>query len=360
MSMPTPSEAPAALLACSTDRSAPARRFARNLARNLAPQDVVVLSFELYLWLRALLAPHGAPAVHARNVSFGLLAASALAIALCRGELLPPGPGRAVLHRLGLALPFAGVYLALRQYLPALGLQPCDAALLALDRRWLGETPAVLLERFASRSAVEWFAFCYYAYFFLLGGYSAMTLLRDRGARAAELMLGIALVTALGQSLYTLVPGVGPHAFPELFARELDGGPWLARVRALVVSAGAGLDIFPSLHTAHPSLIALHAWRHRGRGAYRLIALPTVLLAANMVVSTMFLRWHYGVDVLAGLLLAVGAQRAAIATVRSEGARLGRQPAWEALALSRAGGSWRPPGRQRLRPAPGRAQPPTR
>jgi len=321
------STAPLELVLSPAQRSA----FLRRLARNLAPQDVLVLGFLLYLWLRALLIPYGAPAIYARNVSFGLLASSAIAIALCRGELLPPGPLRALLHRLGLALPLAGVYLALRRYLPALALQPCDFALLALDRQLFGETPAVLLERFASRAAVDWFAFCYYAYFFLIGGYVVGTLLRDRGARAAELVLGIALVTALGQSLYTLVPGVGPHAASELFAGPLDGGAWWGRVLALVARAGAGLDIFPSLHTAHPVLLALHAFRHRQRGAYRLIWLPTALLAANMVVSTMFLRWHYGIDVLAGLALAFAAHRAAVATVRIEGERARRQPAWEPL-----------------------------
>jgi hypothetical protein len=322
-----PSAAPLELVLSPVERSA----FLHRLARNLAPQDVLVVSFELYLWLRALLAPHGPGAIYARNVSFGLLASSVIAIALCRGELLPAGPLRAVLHRLGLALPLAGVYLALRRYLPALALEPCDGALLALDKRLFGETPAVLLERFATHSAVEWFAFCYYAYFFLIGGYVLGSLLRDHGSRVAELMLGIALVTALGQSLYTLVPGVGPHALGELFAQPLAGGVWWERVVALVARAGAGMDIFPSLHTAHPVLIALHAFRHRQRGAYRLIWLPTVLLACNMVVSTMFLRWHYGVDVLAGLTLAFVAQRAAVATVQLEGDRAQRQPAWELL-----------------------------
>jgi hypothetical protein len=326
-----PSAAPLELVLSPVQRSL----FLRRLARNLAPQDVLVVSFELYLWLRALLAPHSAEAIYARNVSFGLLASSVIAVALCRGELLPAGPLRAVLHRLGLALPLAGVYLALRRYLPALALAPCDGVLLALDRRWLGETPAVLLERFASPSAVEWFAFCYYAYFFLVGGYVLGSLLRDRGSRAAELMLGIALVTALGQSLYTLVPGVGPHAF-ELFAQPLAGGVWWQRVVALVAGAGAGMDIFPSLHTAHPVLIALHAFRHRQRGTYRLIWLPTVLLAGNMVVSTMFLRWHYGIDVLVGLALAFAAHRAAVATVRLEGDRARRQPAWEPLSVPSA------------------------
>jgi hypothetical protein len=326
-----PSSAPSQLILGGSDRVAFARRLARTIARNLAPHDVVALFFELYLWLRALLEPLSDATIYARNVSFGLLASSAIALGLCRGELLPAGPGRAVLHRLGLCLPLAGVYLALRRYLPALALAPHDAALLALDRRLFGETPAVLLERFASPRAVEWFAFCYYAYFFLLGGYLLLTLLRDRGARATELTLGIALVTALGQSLYTLVPGYGPHASPALFAHPLHGGAYFARVLALVARAGAELDIFPSLHTAHPVFLALHAFRHRRGRVYRWLWLPTGLLAANMVIATMFLRWHYGVDVLAGLLLAIGAQRIAIATVKMEATRSGRQPGWEPL-----------------------------
>jgi hypothetical protein len=330
-----PSSAPPQLVLPITERAAAARSFARhvahNLARNLAPHDVVVLGFELYLWLRALLEPLTDGTRYARNVSFGLLASSAIAIALCRGELLPRGPGRALLHRLGLTLPLAGVYLALRRYLPALAMAPRDGMLLALDRRLFGETPAVWLERFATPRTVEWFAFCYYAYFFLVGGYLLGTLLRDRGARAAELTLGIALVTALGQSLYTLVPGYGPHAFAQLFAHPLSGGAYWSRVLALVEHAGAGLDIFPSLHTAHPIFLSLHALRHRRTGAYRWLWLPTATLAANMVIATMFLRWHYGIDVLAGLSLAFTAHRITIATVCMEGTRPGRQPTWEAL-----------------------------
>ena len=300
----------------------------RTFARMLAPQDVVVVAFELYLWLRALLTPLGHGVVYARNVSFGLLATTLVVLGLTRGELLPRSRLRAVLYRLGLVVPMACVYLALRRYLPALGAPLLDAQLLALDRRLFGETPAVMLERFASAGGVEWFAFCYSSYFTLLAVHVGKALL-ERGRRAAELLLGMAIVTAVGQSLYTLVPALGPYAQHALFARPLAGRFFFTLVREVVDHAGAMLDIFPSLHTAHPVLIALHAVRHRHSPFYRAIWLPTLLLAGNMVVSTMFLRWHYGVDVLAGLILACAAHSIAVVTECDE--RAGRQASWEPL-----------------------------
>jgi hypothetical protein len=305
------------------------RSFGNTFARMLAPQDVVVVAFELYLWLRALLTPMGPGVVYARNVSFGLLATTLVVLALTRGELLPRSLLRAALYRLGLFVPMVCVYLALRRYLPALDAPLLDAELLALDRALLGETPAVVLERFATPGSVEWFSFCYSSYFTLLAVHVGRALL-DHGRRATELLLGMAIVTALGQSLYTVVPALGPYATTALFARSLPGRFLFAAMREVVDQAGAMLDIFPSLHTAHPVLIALHALRHRATPFYRTLWLPTLLLAANMVVSTMFLRWHYGVDVLAGLALAGAAH---VIAVRGAGEdRSGRQPCWEPLS----------------------------
>jgi hypothetical protein len=174
--------------------------FGRTFATMLAPQDVVVVAFELYLWLRALLTPIGPGVVYARNVSFGLLATTLVVLALTRGELLPRSLLRAALYRVGLVVPMACVYLALRRYLPAVAAPLLDAELLALDRVLFGETPAVALERFATAGSVEWFAFCYSSYFTLLAVHIGRALL-EHGRRATELLLGMALVTSLGQSL---------------------------------------------------------------------------------------------------------------------------------------------------------------
>jgi nicotinamide riboside transporter PnuC len=108
-------------------------------------------------------------------------------------------------------------------------------------------------------------------------------------------------------------------------------------VETAVRSGGAMLDIFPSLHTALPTLFALHSFRHRQRRPYRQSWLLVSAAVVNIVIATLFLRWHYAVDVMAGVLLAVSAQRIAVFAWRREGERGsadGRQEVWERLAPS--------------------------
>jgi membrane-associated phospholipid phosphatase len=155
-------------------------------------------------------------------------------------------------------------------------------------------------------------------------------LLLDEGRRRYEIVLAATLVIAVGHIGYTLVPGLGPCASPELaFDHALIGGEWWRRVNGLVSAAGAQLDIFPSLHTALSLSVGMHALRHRRAPLFRLLWPLIVFFVVNIVVATMFLRWHYGVDVIAGALLAWAAQCIAIAAFRHEGERNDRQAVWE-------------------------------
>lgn len=88
------------------------------------------------------------------------------------------------------------------------------------------------------------------------------------------------------------------------------------------------LNTLPSLHMAYLMLFVMHALRHRRQRSFR-NALPFVaLFAAHIVVPTLLLRWHDGVDVLSGLLRAVGAHQAAVDLARREEPRAS-QPVWE-------------------------------
>jgi membrane-associated phospholipid phosphatase len=141
------------------------------------------------------------------------------------------------------------------------------------------------------------------------------------------------LIAAIGHSGYTFVPGVGPWAYEQVhFQHALEGGVWWHRTIAAVKDAGAMLDIFPSLHTAFSLLIGLHALRYRRDPLLSFVWLPTLFAVLNVIIATVFLRWHYGVDLIAGALLAVVAQRAAIVAWRWEGDRAssrGLQAVWE-------------------------------
>jgi hypothetical protein len=305
---------------------------ARTCGRNLTLQDAAVLGLCSWLSFKIALVTNPTRS-HAAMLPLGLLVCAAgVIIGSVRGELLPPGPVRASFYRCGMFAVVGASYFVLRPVLAALPLRPLDRELLALDARLWGQTPALYLDRYVSVATVEWFAFFYYGYYALLAVYVLGALLLDTHRRRYELLLTVTLVITLSHALYTVVPGIGPFACPGLhFEHALQGGRWWARVQAAVQTAGAKYDIFPSLHTAIPVVASLHALRHRHSPPFSWICVPTCLMAVNIVVATLFLRWHYGVDVVAGGLLAVVAHRVAVRVWKREGlaAESGRQAVWE-------------------------------
>jgi membrane-associated phospholipid phosphatase len=136
-----------------------------------------------------------------------------------------------------------------------------------------------------------------------------MLLFGGRGQLCTRFTLGILIVFCVGHSTYLAVPGYGPFwYFRGKFEHEpLVGGTFWELVRTAVAAGGAGKDIFPSLHTAGPSFVAIFAFLHRSRRPFVWTWLPLAVIAANIIGATLFLRWHYIVDVVAGLALATGA-----------------------------------------------------
>lgn len=301
---------------------------------NMAAQDHIMVAFHTFMWLRVTLAPDGTQAMLARSATLGLVVATVVVLWLTRGEIIASERARAVIYRIGMFVPMVGSYFTLKWLLPALQPQLLDPQLLAIDRALFGATPSKLMEPWVSMFSVEWFSFFYYSYFYLLGAYMLGSLVFDRGRRLYEVMFGALVVVTVGHVSYTLVPGLGPYAENVRFARELEGGFWWAQVTEAVSAAGAMLDIFPSLHTAFPSFFALHAWRYRHEPPYTWAWFPTAFFAVNTVLATMFLRWHYGIDVVAGLTLAYLAHRLAVASADREAGRhhhTDKQAVWEPL-----------------------------
>ena len=104
---------------------------------------------------------------------------------------------------------------------------------------------------------------------------------------------------AAGLLGYLLVPAVGPAAAqPDAFAAPLTGGT-LTRINETVVSRGSSLyDVFPSLHVLVTCVLLDHDRRAAPR-RFRLMLLPAGLLFT----STLYLRYHYAVDLAGGFAL---------------------------------------------------------
>jgi len=302
--------------------------------QNLAVQDVIALGFHAYLSLRAWTAPDSADASVARRLTVALFVITACSMVLARGEVIRSRRARALTYRLGLVVPMLLSYFEMRALLPALQPVLMDQQLFAIDRWLLGTTPSVWMAAWNIEPVVEWLSFFYYCHFLVLTLMLGPALFVGGGRRLQELMAGSMLVVATGHFLYTIVPGAGPVA-TLAFDQPLQGGFWWHQVELTVATAGAQLDIFPSLHTAWPAYFTLHAFAHRQTQPFKWLWPILAFVAFNIIVATMFLRWHWFIDVALGLLLAFAARGFAKAIAEREELRGGpqdtRQSVWERL-----------------------------
>jgi membrane-associated phospholipid phosphatase len=153
----------------------------------------------------------------------------------------------------------------------------------------------------------------------------------------ARFATGTLLMFLTAHLVYTIVPGYGPYWYLKgTFVHELQGGTFWRLVREAVEAGGAQKDIFPSLHTAAPTFFAIFSFRHRKLFPFKYTWPVVAFLATQIIIATMFLRWHYLIDIVAGLTLATGAALLSQHVANWEHAkreRLGLQPAWMPLVF---------------------------
>jgi hypothetical protein len=295
----------------------------RTFVRSFAVGDLLVLAYLVMLNAAVWRAPAGPMRTHCLLQVAALLVVFLLSVVVVRAQLLRPGFWPALLYRVGIYGTVQLSYFFFKHLLPLVNPGSLDAKLYALDQLLFGFEPAIWLDRFVGPQTTEWFAFFYFCYFFLLAAHIFPIVF---GARRQELlgefMLGMLIIVCLGHTGYVLVPGFGPYrAMPQLFQHSLPSGLWMDLVWSTVRSNGAMKDIFPSLHTAGPCFIAMFSFRNRDRLPFRYTWPLISVFAANIIGATMFLRWHYVIDVFAGFTLASTAALVAPLVTRWELAR---------------------------------------
>jgi membrane-associated phospholipid phosphatase len=162
---------------------------------------------------------------------------------------------------------------------------------------------AVWLDRFATPLITRAMVICYLSYFFAPAILAAMIYWSGRRQLFRDCLVSLSVVTFLGFSGYLIVPAVGPFVFQrELFPNRLPGHG--LQITELVISTldqmrGFARDCFPSMHTAHTTVVLAFAWRFSRRVFFAYLP-----MALGLYVSTMYLRMHYAVDVAAGFTVA--------------------------------------------------------
>lgn len=305
----------------------------RHFWQELGPQDYIVFSYLLGLNLAVLNAPAGAIRTQQLGHVFGILLLHVGTLTAVRTGWLTHRYLAPLLYRVVTYGCVQITYFMFADLLPLINHRVLDAELYHLDLALFGVEPAVYFDRFVNPVTTEWFAFFYFSYFFVLAMHVLPILFASKSRRMfTEFTLGMIVLFCLGHTLYMFVPGYGPYkAMPEVFQHELSSGFWWNTTKALVAESGAQKDIFPSLHTAAPTFILLFQFHRRGEAPFKYTWPLVGFFAVNIIIATMFLRWHYVIDVVAGLCLGVIAHVVSAKFSKREVDRreaLGLGPSW--------------------------------
>ena len=172
-----------------------------------------------------------------------------------------------------------------------------------LDRELFGVIPCVWAQKFITPARTEVMNFLYLNFFWIAPSTALLLLVRRRLPEFRATVMGVLVCFYFGYLLYILFPAAPPRlVLPFEFKRNLQGYPSLMSN----LSAGAfsllpvdSRAAFPSLHAAVSLVAMVYAWRFLRTWFW--ILLPFCL---GLWVSTIYLRHHFAVDLIAGWALA--------------------------------------------------------
>lgn len=175
--------------------------------------------------------------------------------------------------------------------------------LAALDEELFGVQPCVWAERFVTPARTELMQLLYMSFLWIAPSTSVILLLQKRRREFRAATMAVLVCFFLGYFLYVLFPAAPPRlVFVYDFTRSLEGYPRIfstLSARAFALLPVDSRAAFPSLHAAVSLVVLIHAWRHVR--AWFWILLP---FAVGLWISTIYLRHHFVVDLIAGWALA--------------------------------------------------------
>lgn len=214
---------------------------------------------------------------------------------------------KALLDFLRETLPFLfciSIYTNMHDMVHLVNPNDVDASLIAWDQYLLGFQPAIYLESFITPELTDFMYFSYSSFLIYIIMFTMYLYVRKNHTAFRETLVSVILTFYIGYIGYVIFPAVGPKfSMSHLFETSLSGSFITDRLSFLMnyeISEYTRRDCFPSLHNGVIFLILLFAFKHQKR--YAFLFLP---FAIALFISTLYLRYHYFVDMIAGFLLAI-------------------------------------------------------
>lgn len=212
-----------------------------------------------------------------------------------------------------------GIPIAFKQFywiVPLVHPVDYDQALIAIDRfLFFGADPTRWMYRFAHPVLTEILQLAYGSFYFLPLILAVDLYRKKRMAAFRIVFLTIILGFYLSYLGYVAVPAIGPRFTLHDFATTDTELPGVFATQFLrdYTNTGESIppgtddparkvqrDVFPSGHTQMTLLTIFLAFRYRARTRW-----PLGIVGTLLVVATVYMRYHYAVDLIGGGLFAV-------------------------------------------------------
>jgi membrane-associated phospholipid phosphatase len=192
------------------------------------------------------------------------------------------------------------IFDSLEYIVHAVNPQDIDPLLIKLDLLLIGGHPTVMLEKIMAPLLTDLLQIAYSSYYLLPFTIGIVLLVQRREQEFDYALFMIMLCFYLSYAGYLFFPAIGPRfTMNHLQNIDLQGFIVTAPIQELLNRLeGVKRDAFPSGHTGIALTVLFLAFRFEKKLFW--IFLPFV---SALIFSTVYLRYHYVVDVLAGIIL---------------------------------------------------------
>ncbi|MEP7272340.1 MAG: phosphatase PAP2 family protein [Acidobacteriota bacterium] len=176
-----------------------------------------------------------------------------------------------------------------------------DRLLISAEYSLFGVHPTVWIEQYSNYAVTEVLQLAYTSYLFLTLGLAVYFSRRGERTPFQVLLVSTCVAYYLGYLIFVLFPIESPyHTLRTLQKVELTGGPFTAVINWIERYGRVHGGAFPSAHVSGSVVVLLCAWRYARRVGYWLT--PVVIA---ICIATIYGRYHYVVDVVAGIGMAI-------------------------------------------------------
>lgn len=203
------------------------------------------------------------------------------------------------------ALPFGfciAIYTNLHDTVHFVNPHDIQETLIQMDAWLFGTQPCVWTQQFIHPTLTEIFSFCYMIFFLFAPFVAAVLYFQKRYPAFRYTLFSVIFCFYLGYILYILFPAVPPRIILKPFFYIDFQGALItdAALKTVSIFHADSRCAFPSLHSAVTLLSLMFAWK------YSKVAFWAMLpFCVGLLLSTIYLRHHYVVDLFAGFILAI-------------------------------------------------------